>query len=256
MSSERSPSRPPFRVGGWDVYPNLDRIVSTDGELHVEPRVMDVLVYLAEHPQQVLPRSVIIDAVWPELYVADAVLTRAIAVLRKALGDEARAPRYIETIPKRGYRLIADVEGPRRRQTEGRHRVDAGGGQARFTLVMDDREVALGDGHHVVGRAADSDVQICASDVSRHHAVITVHADHLVIEDLGSKNGTWVSGTRLSSPQRLHDGDRLVLGSSMVVVRDSSSAPTRTLSGPGAHADDTDSEPTPPEPARTSTRHR
>ena len=73
---------------------------------------MDVLVHLAEHAGEVVPKRQLIASTWDQEYVADAVLTRAVAELRRALGDSAQEPTYIETIPRRGYRLIAAVSPP------------------------------------------------------------------------------------------------------------------------------------------------
>jgi DNA-binding winged helix-turn-helix (wHTH) protein len=248
MAQKHPTSRDRFRVGDWEVCPNLDRLVRADDEVHLEPRVMDVLVFLAQHPDEVLPRMVILDAVWPDQFVTEAVLTRAIAVLRKALGDDARDPRYIETIPKRGYRLVARVDRPARRRASGRHPTRSSKENARFALVIDNQEFDLADGVCVIGRAVDTDIQICASNISRRHARISVRGGELTAEDLDSKNGTWLQGRRLTGPQRLSDGDRLVLGSVMVVVRDRALPPTQTDSGPDPLAVETDEELTPPEP--------
>jgi hypothetical protein len=71
---------------------------------------MDVLVYLAENSGQVVSKNDITDAVWPDLFITESVITRSIAGLRRAFGDNAKDPRFIETISKRGYRLIAPIE--------------------------------------------------------------------------------------------------------------------------------------------------
>jgi DNA-binding winged helix-turn-helix (wHTH) protein len=71
---------------------------------------MDVLVYLADNAGQVVSKIDITDAVWPDLFITESVITRSIAGLRRAFGDDAKKPRFIETISKRGYRLIAEVE--------------------------------------------------------------------------------------------------------------------------------------------------
>ena len=92
--------------------------LSRDGEeVRLEPKVMRVLVFFAAHPQQVVRRGELEAAVWPGMVVTDDAVTNTVIKLRRALGDDARNPRYIETIAKSGYRLIADV-GP----------VDAAGG--------------------------------------------------------------------------------------------------------------------------------
>lgn len=98
-----------FRLGGWLVRPSLDRVERDGSTARLEPLHMDVLVFLARHPGEVLSRDEILSGVWGEKIVADAVLSRAVGELRKALGDDAQEPRYIETIPRRGYRLVAPV---------------------------------------------------------------------------------------------------------------------------------------------------
>lgn len=102
------PNEAPFELGEWRVQPQLNRLSKSDGvAVQVEPKMMDVLVFLAQHSGDVVSREALIDAVWPDLFISESVLTRAIAGLRRALGDDARQPKYIETIAKRGYRLIA-----------------------------------------------------------------------------------------------------------------------------------------------------
>lgn len=99
----------PFEVGEWAVEPERFRL-HRDGRQHIlEPQVMAVLIYLAHHAGRTVPRRELLDKVWQGRAVVDAVLTRAVSLLRQCLGDEAQAPRYIETVPRRGYRLLADV---------------------------------------------------------------------------------------------------------------------------------------------------
>ena len=73
---------------------------------------MDVLVHLASQAGEVVSKKQLLAATWDRQYVAETVLTRAVAELRRALGDNAHDPRFIETIPRRGYRLIASVDEP------------------------------------------------------------------------------------------------------------------------------------------------
>jgi len=98
-----------FRVGPWTVRPSLN-IVSQNGTVsRLEPKVMQVLVCLASHPDSAVTKEEILKAVWPETFVSDDVLVRSVSELRRVFDDNAREPRFIETIPKRGYRLIAEV---------------------------------------------------------------------------------------------------------------------------------------------------
>ena len=101
-----------FRVGNWLVEPDLNLLVQADRTVQIEPKVMDVLAFLASHPGEVCPKNAIIKAVWPDTFVSDDVLAYSISELRKAFGDSARDPSVIATIAKRGYRLIAPVSEP------------------------------------------------------------------------------------------------------------------------------------------------
>jgi Tol biopolymer transport system component/DNA-binding winged helix-turn-helix (wHTH) protein len=99
-----------FRLAGHLVQTRLNRIQTADETLQVEPKVMQVLVCLAENADEVISRETLIDRVWEGAFVSDDVLTRCIGELRKVFHDDPAAPRIIETIRKGGYRLIAPVE--------------------------------------------------------------------------------------------------------------------------------------------------
>lgn len=99
----------PLRIGVWLVTPASGEIAS-DGEVtHLEPKVMEVLVYLASRPGEVISRQDLERDVWRGALVGYDAVTGTIIKLRKALGDSTKQPRYIATVPKRGYRLIAPV---------------------------------------------------------------------------------------------------------------------------------------------------
>jgi TolB-like protein/Tfp pilus assembly protein PilF len=98
-----------LRVGEWLVEPDLNRISSRGMVVSIEPKVIDVLLFLAEHPAEVLSRERIIQTVWPDTFVSEEVLSYSISELRKAFMDDARNPHIIQTIQRRGYRLIAPV---------------------------------------------------------------------------------------------------------------------------------------------------
>lgn len=104
-----------FRVGEWLVEPDLNRISKADRAIPVEPKVIEVLACLAEYPGEVLPKEKIIKAVWPDTFVSEGILAYSISSLRKVFGDDAKNPRIIQTIARKGYRLIAPVVGQARR---------------------------------------------------------------------------------------------------------------------------------------------
>lgn len=99
-----------FRLGPWLVQPTQNRLGDGERTVQVEPKMMDVLVLLASRGGAVVSKREIDDEVWSDVIVSEAVITRAIAGLRRALGDDAARPSFIETIPKRGYRLIPTIE--------------------------------------------------------------------------------------------------------------------------------------------------
>ncbi len=98
-----------FELGDWLVRPSLNRLSRGGDDVQVEPKLMDVLAFLAANAGEVVSKDDITGAVWTDRFITDSVVTRAIAALRRALADDAHDPRYIETISKRGYRLIAPV---------------------------------------------------------------------------------------------------------------------------------------------------
>lgn len=98
-----------FRVGNYEVEPLAGQIRGPEGIQRVQPKVMDVLLCLAEHPGEVVERDGIAEQVWNGRLVADESLTRCISELRQALNDQRAVRRYVQTIPTRGYRLIAPV---------------------------------------------------------------------------------------------------------------------------------------------------
>jgi len=101
-----------FEFGEWTVKPERGLIIKGDSECKLEPLVMDVFVVLASHGGEVVTKDQLIDAVWDGRPQTDDVITRCIAVLRRGLDDSARSPRYIETIQRRGYRVMVPVEMP------------------------------------------------------------------------------------------------------------------------------------------------
>jgi DNA-binding winged helix-turn-helix (wHTH) protein/TolB-like protein/tetratricopeptide (TPR) repeat protein len=98
-----------FRLGDWLVQPSLNRVSRGHDSAALQPRFMDLLVVLARHGGKVVSKEEILDAVWGKEFVSEGTLTHAVAVIRQTLGDDVKSPAYIETIPTRGYRLIAPV---------------------------------------------------------------------------------------------------------------------------------------------------
>jgi len=99
----------PFTVGDWLAEPRACRMSRGDTEVKLRPQLVGLLVCLARRPGQIVLRDEILAEVWPGQFVAESGLSRCVAELRQSLQDDAQEPRFIETIPKRGYRLVAPV---------------------------------------------------------------------------------------------------------------------------------------------------
>ena len=100
-------------IDGWLVQPMLNLLTRDGVSVRLRAQLMDLLVCLASHPGRVFRKDELLAEVWEGRWVADSGLSRCIAELRAAIGDDAQQPRVIQTIIKRGYRLIAPVDAPR-----------------------------------------------------------------------------------------------------------------------------------------------
>ncbi|MGH8049341.1 MAG: winged helix-turn-helix domain-containing protein [Arenimonas sp.] len=98
-----------FLIDDWIVAPTESLILRRDTRIHLEPKTMDVLCHLSEHSHRVVSSEQLLTQCWPETCLGDSVVYKNIAVLRKALGEKKLGSQYIQTIPKRGYRLHAQV---------------------------------------------------------------------------------------------------------------------------------------------------
>jgi len=168
---------------------------------------MDVLLCLARCSGNLVTRQDLIDTVWATEFISDNTLTHAIAELRSALGCDAMNPSYIETVHRRGYRLLvgaSEADGP---QTAARQ-------PSCFYVVCGDRGVRLTMGENLIGRIPWATVTVDSVQVSRRHAQIGVDGSTALLKDLGSKNGTYLNGRPLKDPAFLSHDDRIGLGSS------------------------------------------
>ncbi|NND71267.1 MAG: hypothetical protein HKN43_06790 [Rhodothermales bacterium] len=115
-----------FQIGGWLVEPSLNQLTLDERSVRVEPKVMEVLVCLAENSGRPVSKEQFMQSVWAGTVVTDDVLSRCISELRKIFGDNPRKPEFIETIRKRGYRLVQPVVVPTEPATPELHGVEVG----------------------------------------------------------------------------------------------------------------------------------
>jgi hypothetical protein len=148
---------------------------------------------------------------WPSTFVLETNLASLVAEVRRALGDSADEPQFVRTMHRVGYWFIGRV-------TEETDQPAAEILAVKYWLVWETMQVALSHGENIIGRAPDAGVWIDAIGVSRHHARIVVN-EQPTVEDLGSKNGTFVRGHRVTMPRPLADGDQIRLGPVVVTFR-------------------------------------
>jgi DNA-binding winged helix-turn-helix (wHTH) protein len=98
-----------FRIDGWLIQPQINSVEKEGKTWHLEPKVMQVLLHLASHPNEVLSKDRLLEAVWHNTFVGDDVLVRCISEIRYVFGDDPKSSRVIQTIPKGGYRLIGAI---------------------------------------------------------------------------------------------------------------------------------------------------
>ena len=171
-----------LQVGEWQADRTTNELVRAGDTVRIEPKAMEVLMVLAARAGQVVSREELLAAVWPGVVVGDEALTQSIIKLRRALGDNPRSPSYIETISKRGYRLIAPVRQSEVASTaRARLRVPLGALAAAALLALA-LAVAVGYVTHLVARPVTS-TNMVGSMAERQAPPLTVTV--LPFESLG-----------------------------------------------------------------------
>lgn len=212
------------RFGPFSLDEERRQVLEGETPVALEPKAYELLSLLVRRRPKALSKAQIRDALWPATAVSDSVVAGAVADVRAALDDDARRPLYIRTLHGFGYAFCAKVEG------EPLPAPPAPSSGA--TLIWAGREIPLPEGEHLVGRDDSCLVQSRSARVSRRHARITVRGDRVLIEDLGSRNGTSVEGQRISGPVELRSGDTVVVGPETLVFLGSGQAHTTVSDTP------------------------
>jgi len=150
------------------------------------------------------------EALWPKTYVTERSAARLVADLRTAIGDRAQKPRFLRTVHRFGYAFCGEATTV----AAVLHRSDF-----HCRLVWGDREVALSEGENVLGRDPAVAVWIDMNSVSRRHARIVLLEGTATLEDLGSRNGTYLGDRRVALPTHLSNGDQIKMGEARLVFR-------------------------------------
>lgn len=209
-----------LRFGPFTLNTATRQLTGAAGVLHLSTKAFDLLAMLLRERPAVLSKSDLQQRLWPETFVAEANLSNLITEIRQALDDPSRTPRYIRTVHRIGYAFCGEATAVRASLPP------------LCWIEWGAERFPLGAGEHVIGRDPDVSIRIDASTVSRRHARILVTPDRVVLEDFGSKNGTFRGADRIGAPIALADGDHIRIGSQLITFHVSPSGSTETNVGP------------------------
>jgi DNA-binding winged helix-turn-helix (wHTH) protein len=194
------------------------RQILRDGQpVHVSHKAFELLkILIAERPRA-LSKSELHERIWPGTFVSDDSLAGLVAEARAGIGDPARNAEFLRTIHGFGYGF---APGPEAAQLPA-----SSATQSFCWLVVDRRAIALTEGENIIGREPTAQLVLDSARVSRRHANVVVDRGCARVEDLGSRNGTSVNGTRIATSVRLADGDEITVGGVALTFRSSVQTP-------------------------------
>jgi len=189
------------------------RLLCRGEEVHLPPKAFELLTLLVESRPRAVSKDELLERIWPGVFVADASLAKAVSRIREAIGDPDDAA-VLRTVHGFGYAFAAAAE-----DDEPRVNLEASLRPAVCWLFCGAREFPLRDGEHIVGREPGATICLDSPKVSRRHARVVVNGVTATLEDLGSKNGSYVRGVRISSPTPLQSGDHTRIGPFTLIFR-------------------------------------
>ena len=195
------------------------RLFRGSREVHLSPKAFELLRVLVENRDRALSKDELLEKVWPGVFVSDMSLARVVTEVRQAVGDRARRAEIVRTVHAHGYAFVADV-------TDERDAATTAVKPPAYWLTTGTQTFSLEPGEHIVGRDPASTIWLDSPKVSRRHARVSVREDHVAVEDLGTKNGTYVRGQRLSAASTIVPGDEIVIGPFRLTFRGSAASST------------------------------
>jgi DNA-binding winged helix-turn-helix (wHTH) protein len=221
-----------FRFGGYQLDPATRLLTRRDGGVvALSRKAFDLLLALVEERPNVVLKDDLRQRLWGSTQVVDANLNNLVSEIRVALDDDAKQPRFLRTVHRVGYAFHGDVAAG-----DSGDAAPAAAGQARCWLVWRERSFVLAAPETVIGRDPQCAVWIDVPGISRRHARVRLTqeagtAPSAVIEDLGSTNGTYVDGARLTTSRALADGTTIKVGEASLTFRmwSADGSPTRRV---------------------------
>lgn len=202
------------RFGDFVLDRGTRQLLRKGQEHRIGPKAFELLELLLSHRPNVVAKERIRDRLWPDTFVSGSTLATVVGELRSALDEDPRQPQFLRTVHAVGYAFCGEAT-----ESGGPARSADPGGAATYRLILEDHEVALRQGENLLGRVEDGAVWIESPTVSRRHARILIDGGEAILEDLASKNGTFLRGQRIAAPTRLRDGDVILLGGVAMTLR-------------------------------------
>ena len=196
MRDEQPGPVPLLRFGDFAFDSGSHLLLRGGEQRHLSPKAQQLLWRLLMARPRALSRDELYAALWPDTYVSEGNLAGLVNELRKALGDDPRAPQYVRTVHGFGYAFCGEVTASQSLAA------------AAAVLLCEGQTHLLRQGENTVGRAPGSTVILLHRSVSRRHARIVIDAGTITVEDLGSKNGTYVEGEAVRMQQ--FSGNRII----------------------------------------------
>jgi DNA-binding winged helix-turn-helix (wHTH) protein len=200
-----------LQFGDIRIEPAARRVWRGAAAVHLTRKAFDLLMLLVDRRPGTVSKDQIHAQLWPGTFVSESSVQALVSEIRQALGDDGRRRAIVRTVHGVGYAIDLPVD-----LQAAPARVPAGEVQAWLVGQFD--RLPLQAGGNVLGREGDDVIRIDDSTVSRRHACITI-ADQVLLEDLGSKNGTWVHDTRVAAAVPLADGTVVCFGSVRFTLR-------------------------------------
>jgi len=209
------------RFGDFRLDGGTRQLFRAESEVHLSPKAFDLLRLLIEARPSAVSKHDLSNQLWPATFVSEANLSVLVGEVRAALGDRPSQSRFIRTVHRFGYAFSG-----RANDVPADTRPGGVPGLSRW-LLAGARRIEVPEGETIIGRDPHAGAWIDLASVSRQHARMRVDPNGVTIEDLGSRNGTFVRGRRIQETVPLRDRDEIRLGSVVVVFREWKAEETR-----------------------------
>lgn len=216
------------RFGPYVLDEDRRQVLLEGAAVHLTPKAYQLLAALMQASPRALSKDELQHRLWPATFVDEANLTVLVSELRAALNDDPRQPHYVRTLHGFGYAFASDIH-----PDPSDSRIPEAPASHAWWLFWSQGQIRLEGRDHIVGRDAAASVWIDSGSVSRRHARLVLEDQSGMLEDLGSKNGTWVNGTQVTAMTPIRDGDEIRFGSVSARLRRALAADSTVTVGPG-----------------------